>query len=91
MSESDTETTNNEEPEPPEKQKSPDESSTKIPNGIKKNGLLPQQNGNTVISREEKFILVPEPSTLPSKDEESNEVKVLDEENKTEETKVKYV
>uniref|UniRef100_A0A1Y1LF29 Phospholipid/glycerol acyltransferase domain-containing protein n=2 Tax=Photinus pyralis TaxID=7054 RepID=A0A1Y1LF29_PHOPY len=44
-----------------------------------KNGFLPQQNGNSVISRDDKLILVPEPPT--KSDGRADDSKLSDEEN----------
>lgn len=54
---------------------------TKPPNGIKKekNGYLPQQNGNTLISRDDNYILVPQRTRKNGQKE--NETKLLNEEN----------
>lgn len=62
---------------------------TNPPNGIKKekNGCLPQQNGNNLISRDDKLILVPEPPQKNGTKEDESKLSD-DENNKNGESKV---
>ncbi|KAF5302635.1 hypothetical protein FQR65_LT08476 [Abscondita terminalis] len=46
-----------------------------------KNGYLPQQNGNTVISRDDKLMLMPEPPNQKSENKVADDPKFLDDEN----------